>query len=100
MRSISTATALAVLFGSAALSLGAVGTASAAPAAHVTSPGGLAVDGAVNRVFLGDSTNGTVTATDYSGSVLGSVAGVTGVTDLAVSDDGSTVYASPAPRPR
>ncbi|QLI99735.1 Ig-like domain repeat protein [Streptomyces sp. NEAU-sy36] len=94
MRSISTATALAVLFGSAALSLGAAGTASAAPAAHVTSPGGLAVDGAAQRVFVGDSTNGTVTATDYSGAVLGSVAGVTGVSDLAVSDDGATVYAA------
>jgi hypothetical protein len=94
MRSISTATALAVLLGSAALGLGAAGTASAAPAAHVASPGGLAVDGAVKRVFLGDSTNGTVTATDYSGTVLGSVSGVTGVTDLAVSDDGSTVYAA------
>ncbi|MFE2077566.1 YncE family protein [Streptomyces misionensis] len=94
MRSISTATALAVLFGSAALSLGAAGAASAAPAAHVTSPGGLAVDGPAQRVFVGDSTNGTVTATDYSGAVLGSVAGVTGVSDLAVSDDGSTVYAA------
>ncbi|MGW3663943.1 YncE family protein [Streptomyces sp. NPDC005141] len=93
-RSISTATALAVLFGSAALSLGTVGTASAAPAARVTSPGGLVVDGAVKRVFVGDSTNGTVVATDYSGTVLGSVGGVTGVSDLAVSDDGSTVYAA------
>ncbi|MGV9353516.1 YncE family protein [Streptomyces misionensis] len=94
MRSISTATALAVLFGSAALSLGAAGTASAAPAAHVTSPGGLAVDGLAQRVFVGDSASGTVTATDYSGAVLGSVAGVTGVSDLAVSDDGTTVYAA------
>ncbi|MEV6115141.1 Ig-like domain repeat protein [Streptomyces sp. NPDC052109] len=94
MRSISTATALAVLFGSAALSLGAAGTASAASAAHVTAPGGLAVDGAVKRVFVGDSTNGTVTAADYSGAVLGSVGGVTGVSDLAVSDDGATVYAA------
>jgi hypothetical protein len=93
-RSISTATALAVLFGSAALSLGAAGTASAAPAAHVTSPGGLVVDGAVKRVFVGDSTEGTVTATDYSGTVLGSVRGVTAVSDLAVSDDGATVYAA------
>ncbi|MGW3265562.1 YncE family protein [Streptomyces sp. NPDC001056] len=94
MRSISTATALAVLFGSAALSLGAAGTASAAPAAHVTSPAGLAVDGAAKRVFVGDSANGTVTAADYSGAVLGSVDGVTGVSDLAVSDDGATVYAA------
>ncbi|MGW0995082.1 YncE family protein [Streptomyces sp. NPDC002523] len=94
MRSISTATALAVLFSSAALSLGAAGTASAAPTARVTSPGGLAVDGAVRRVFVGDSTTGIVAATDYSGTVLGSVGEVTGVSDLAVSDDGTTVYAA------
>jgi hypothetical protein len=92
-RSISTATALAVLLGSAALSLGTAGTASAATA-HVTSPGGLVVDGALQRVFVGDSSAGTVAVTDYSGAVLGSLGGVTGVSDLAVSDDGATVYAA------
>ncbi|MER5656919.1 Ig-like domain repeat protein [Streptomyces sp. NPDC002131] len=93
-RSISIATAVAVLFGSAALSLGTAATASAAPAARVTTPGGLAVDGVVKRVFVGDSANGTVVAADYSGAVLGSIKGVTGVSDLAVSDDGATVYAA------
>ncbi|MFJ9731185.1 YncE family protein [Streptomyces sp. NPDC101171] len=93
-RSISTATALAVLFGSAALSAGVAGTASAASAARVTTPGGLAVDGAVKRVFVGDAAKDTVVAADYSGAVLGSVGGVTGVSDLVVSDDGSTVYAA------
>ncbi|MGW3107760.1 YncE family protein [Streptomyces sp. NPDC001100] len=93
MRSISTATALAVLFGSAALSVVATGTASAATAS-VTSPGGLVADGALKRVFVGDSSAGTVAATDYSGNVLASVGGISGVTDLAVSDDGSTVYAA------
>ena len=92
-RSISTATALAVLFSSAALSVVAAGTASAATA-HVTSPGGIVADGALKRVFVGDSSAGTVAATDYSGAVLGSVGGVTGVSDLAVSDDGATVYAA------
>ena len=92
-RSISTATALAVLFSSAALSVVAAGTASAATA-HVTSPGGIVADGPLKRVFLGDSSAGTVAVTDYSGAVLGSVGGVTGVSDLAVSDDGATVYAA------
>ncbi|MFJ6897223.1 YncE family protein [Streptomyces hokutonensis] len=93
MRSISTATALAVLFGSAALSVVATGTASAATA-NVTSPGGLVADGALKRVFVGDSSAGTVAATDYSGTVLASVGGISGVSDLAVSDDGTTVYAA------
>ncbi|MEV0740332.1 Ig-like domain repeat protein [Streptomyces sp. NPDC050549] len=93
MRSISTATALAVLFGSAALSVVATSTASAATA-NVTSPGGLVADGALKRVFVGDSSAGTVAATDYSGNILASVGGIKGVSDLAVSDDGTTVYAA------
>ena len=93
MRSISTATALAVLLGSAALSVVATGTASAATA-NVTTPGGLVADGALKRVFVGDGSAGTVAATDYSGNVLASVGGISGVTALAVSDDGTTVYAA------
>lgn len=94
MRSISTVTALAVLFSSAALSVVAAGTASAATTARVTAPGGLVADDAVKRVFVGDSATGIVAATDYSGAVLGSVSGITGVSDIAVSDDGATVYAA------
>ncbi|WP_262059391.1 YncE family protein [Streptomyces sp. STR69] len=93
MRSISTATALAVLFGSAALSVVAAGTASAATA-NITSPGGVVADSALKRVFVGDSSAGTVAATDYSGNVLASVGGIKGVSDLAVSDDGATIYAA------
>ena len=93
MRSISTATALAVLLGSAALSVVATGTASAATA-NVTTPGGLVADSALKRVFVGDRSAGTVAATDYSGNVLASAGGISGVTDLAVSDDGATVYAA------
>lgn len=93
-RSISAATALAVLFGSAALSVTVAGTATAAPVASVTVPGGLVADGALKRVFVGDRSKGTVTATDYAGTVLASVNGVRGVSDLALSADGSTLYAA------
>ncbi|MBK3582094.1 Ig-like domain repeat protein, partial [Streptomyces sp. MBT65] len=93
MRSISTATALAVLFGSAALSVVATGTASAATAT-VAYPGGLVTDDALKRVFVGDNSAGTVTATDYSGTVLASVRGIGSLTGLTVSDDGATVYAA------
>ncbi|MGW0912979.1 Ig-like domain repeat protein [Streptomyces sp. NPDC002784] len=96
MRSISAATSLAVLFSSAALSVVAAGPASAAGAV-VGAPGGIVADGVHRRVFVGDSSAGTVVAADWSGAVLESVSGVPGVTDLALSDDGSTLYAaSPA----
>ncbi|MDT0463946.1 NHL repeat-containing protein [Streptomyces gibsoniae] len=92
-RSISTATALAVLFSSAALSVVAAGTASAAPAS-VYAVGGFVVDGAIGRVFVGDAETGKVFAADYSGNQVGEVDGITDVTDLALSDDGSTLYAA------
>ncbi|MBK3569628.1 YncE family protein [Streptomyces sp. MBT62] len=93
MRSISTATALAVLFGSAALSVVATGTASAATA-NVASPGGLVVDGALNRVFVGDRSAGLVVAADYNGATVASTSGISGVSDLALSADGATLYAA------
>ncbi|MFF3514910.1 Ig-like domain repeat protein [Streptomyces sp. NPDC002573] len=92
-RSISTATALAVLFSSAALSVVAAGTASAAPA-PVYAVGGFVVDGAIGRVFVGDAETGKVFAADYSGNQVGEADGITDVTDLALSDDGSTLYAA------
>ncbi|MFF3791587.1 YncE family protein [Streptomyces sp. NPDC001981] len=92
-RSISTATALAVLFSSAVLSVAAAGSASAASAV-VTSPGGIVADGALKRVFVGDSSTGKILAADYSGGLVDSVSGISGVSDLAVSDDGATLYAA------
>ncbi|MBO1337453.1 Ig-like domain repeat protein [Streptomyces sp. VRA16 Mangrove soil] len=92
-RSISTATALAVLFSSAALSVVAAGTASAATAT-VASPAGLVADGALKRVFVGDTTGGRILATDYAGTLVDSVSGLGTVSDLAVSDDGATLYAA------
>lgn len=93
MRSTSAATALAVLFSSAALSVVAAGPASAASAV-VGTPGGIVADGVHQRVFVGDNAAGTIVAADWSGAVLESVSGVPGVTDLALSDDGSTLYAA------
>ncbi|MBX7554112.1 Ig-like domain repeat protein [Streptomyces sp. NPDC004232] len=92
-RSISTATALAVVFSSAALSVISAGTASAAPAS-VYAVGGFVVDGATGRVFVGDAETGKVFAADYNGNQVGEADGITDVTDLALSDDGSTLYAA------
>ncbi|MFE2086565.1 Ig-like domain repeat protein [Streptomyces sp. NPDC059460] len=92
-RSISTATALAVLFSSAALSVVAAGPASAATTT-VGSPAGIVVDGARQRVFVGDDTHDRIIAADYNGSLVDSVSGIDGIFDLALSDDGTTLYAA------
>ncbi|WP_329274188.1 Ig-like domain repeat protein [Streptomyces sp. NBC_01451] len=92
MRSTSAATALAVLFSSAALTVVAAGSASAQTVV-VTTPVGLVADGPLQRVFVADQDNGRVLATDYSGTLVGVNVGFDGVRDLAVSDDGATVYA-------
>jgi hypothetical protein len=93
MRSTSAATALAVLVSSAALSVAAAGTASAA-ATTVTSPAGLVVDSALQRVFVADRANGRILASDYNGTLVGLNVGFGDVSDLTVSDDGATVYAA------
>jgi hypothetical protein len=92
-RSISTATALAVLFSSAALTVTAAGTASAA-AATVVSPGGMVAHAGLQRVFVADRSGGTITAADWSGGLVKKVSGVSDVTGLVLSDDGSTLYAA------
>lgn len=91
-RSTSTATALAVLFSSAALTAVSAGSASAA--VTVGSQGGLVVDAALQRVFVGDDTSDSIIAADYNGNRVDSVSGIEGVFDLAVSDDGATLYAA------
>ncbi|QOV41950.1 Ig-like domain repeat protein [Streptomyces chromofuscus] len=93
MRSTSAATALAVLFSSAVLSVVAAGPASAVTAT-VGSYGGMVVDGARGRVYLGDDATGQIIAADYNGNRVDSVSGINGVFDLALSDDGSTLYAT------
>ncbi|MFH8881718.1 YncE family protein [Streptomyces californicus] len=91
--SISTATALAVLFSSTVLSVAAAGPASAATAT-VGSPAGIVVDGVGQRVFVGDDAKGRIVAADYNGKVLDSVSGIDGIFDLALSDDRTTLYAT------
>ncbi|WP_151773555.1 YncE family protein [Streptomyces abyssomicinicus] len=91
-RSISTATALAVLFSSAALTVTAAGTASAA--ASVAAPGGMVAHAGLQRVFVADRSGGTITVADWSGALIKKVSGVPGVTGLVLSDDGSTLYAA------
>ncbi|MGX1368711.1 hypothetical protein RKD19_004070 [Streptomyces canus] len=93
MRSTSAATALAVMFSSVALGVAAAGTASAVSAV-VTSPGGLVVDDALRRVFVSDQADGQILAADYNGTLVAQASGLDNAADLAVSDDGATLYAA------
>ncbi|MEU6365198.1 Ig-like domain repeat protein [Streptomyces sp. NPDC046931] len=93
MRSTSAATALAVLFGSVTLSVAAAGSASAEPAV-LAQPVGLVADGALQRVFVADQDNGRILATDYKGTLVDMNVGFGRPSDLALSDDGLTLYAS------
>lgn len=85
---------VAVALGASVLTVSTAGTAAAAGTVTVAQDGGMVADGPLGRVFVGDSTNGTVQAANTSGALIGSVPDITGVSALAVSDDGSTVYAA------
>jgi hypothetical protein len=84
---------LAVLALPSAL-LAVVAAPAQAATVHVGQVGGLVVAGATGRVFLGDRAASSVVVASADGSPVGTVAGITGVTELAASEDGSTVYAA------
>ncbi|GCB51701.1 YncE family protein [Streptomyces sp. NL15-2K] len=95
-RSISTATALAVVLSSAALAVGTAGPAGAdsAKILPVKSVGDIVVDGAHQRVYVSDPTGGKIVVTDYAGAVKATLTGLAGVTGLALSADSGQVYAA------
>ncbi|MGW5735388.1 MULTISPECIES: YncE family protein [Streptomyces] len=97
-RTISTATALAVLFSSAAL----VAVTSAPAAAdsskllNVKSAGDVLVDGEHQRVYVSDPRGGKIVVTDYTGVVKATLDGLPDVEGLALSPDSGQVYAAVA----
>ncbi|UFQ16540.1 MULTISPECIES: YncE family protein [Streptomyces] len=95
-RGISTATALAVLFGSVALTAGTAGTAAAdsAEVLPVSAVGDIVVDGAHQRVYVSDPLVGKIVVTDYAGKVVGTLTGLPGVSGLTLSADSGQVYAA------
>ncbi|MEX0169773.1 YncE family protein [Streptomyces sp. LMG1-1-1.1] len=95
-RTLSTATALAVLISSAALVAGTAGPAAAdsSKTLPVSSVGDMVVDGVHQKIFISDPYLGKVVATDYAGTVLGTVTGLPGVTGLALSADSGSLYAA------
>ncbi|MFC9115201.1 MULTISPECIES: Ig-like domain repeat protein [Streptomyces] len=54
----------------------------------------MVVDGAHQRVYVSDPTGGKIVVTDYNGTVRATLTGLSGVSGLAVSDDGGQVYAA------
>ncbi|MFI8824427.1 Ig-like domain repeat protein [Streptomyces sp. NPDC053431] len=97
-RTLSAATALAVLFSSAALVAGTAGTASADGSVNLplSSVGDLVVDGVHQKVFVSDPAGGKVLVTDYAGTVLATLSDLPGVAGLEISADSSRVYAAVA----
>ncbi|MEU1706180.1 Ig-like domain repeat protein [Streptomyces sp. NPDC005706] len=95
-RSISIATALAVVLGSASLVAGVASPASAdsAKVLPVKAVGDIVVDGAHRRVYVSDPAGGKIVVTDYSGTVKATLTGLSGVTGLALSADSGQVYAA------
>ncbi|WP_046496309.1 hypothetical protein [Streptomyces odonnellii] len=95
-RTLPAATALAVLFSSAALVAGTAGPAAAdsSKVLPVQSAGDIVVDGVHKKVFVSDPTSDKIVATDYTGTVLGTVTGLPGVHGLALSPDSGQLYAA------
>ncbi|MEU0248060.1 Ig-like domain repeat protein [Streptomyces sp. NPDC006235] len=95
-RTLSTATALAVLLGSVTLVAAGAGSAAADSSAllPVKSTGDIVVDGVHQRVFISDPTAGRVVVTDYAGKVVATVGSLPGVQGLELSPDSGTLYAA------
>ncbi|MFD5633911.1 Ig-like domain repeat protein [Streptomyces sp. NPDC127077] len=97
-RRISTATALAVLFSSVALTgLGSTAAQADGNAVlPVASVSDVVVDGVHQRVFVSDQAGGKVVATDYSGNVVGTFGSLPGANGLELSADSQTLYVAVA----
>ena len=88
-RTIRTAAAFAVLFGSTSLVLTAAAPAFAdtSKILPIASAGDVVVDGVHQRVYISDPRNAKIIATDYDGTVVGTRSNLPGVLGLALSAD-------------
>jgi hypothetical protein len=94
MRTLPTATALAVLVSSAALTVGSASPAAAAAELPITSVGDIVVDAVHQRVFVSNPLGGQIVATDYTGRTVKTVPSLPGVRGLELSPDSGTLYAA------
>ncbi|GAA3900540.1 hypothetical protein GCM10023084_61280 [Streptomyces lacrimifluminis] len=95
-RTLSTALAVALTFGSVALTTGVAGTAMADDQRDlgIVSFGDIVVDGVHKRVFVSDPVSDRVVATDYRGNFVAEVSNLRGVKGLELSADSRTLYAA------
>ncbi|MEH0424610.1 Ig-like domain repeat protein [Streptomyces sp. B21-083] len=95
-RTLSTALAVALTFGSVALTTGVASNAMADDQRDlgIVSFGDIVVDGVHQRVFVSDPASDRVLVTDYRGNFVAEVSGLRGVTGLELSADSRTVYAA------
>ncbi|WP_328223626.1 Ig-like domain repeat protein [Streptomyces sp. NBC_00310] len=96
MRTLPAATALAVLFSSAALTVGTAAPVSAdsSRAIAVSQPYDTVVDAEHQRLFISDPGNNKIVVTTYAGVVVSQITGLAQVRDLELGPDGSTLYAA------
>jgi hypothetical protein len=92
MRTLPAATALAVLFSSAALTVAPTASADSTKVLPVASSADIVVDGVHQRVFISDPTNGKIVVTDYYGIVRKQFTNLPGVQGLELSADSGTLY--------
>ena len=95
-RTLSTALAVTLTFGSVALTTGVAGMAMADDQRDlgVFSVGDVVVDGVHKRVFVSDPDTGKIVVTDYQGNGVQQLTGLPGVNGLELSPDSATVYAA------
>jgi hypothetical protein len=93
MRTLTAATTLAVLFGSAVLAAtpAVADTTASLPVKH---PVDIVVDGVHQRVFVSDPSNGKIVVTDYAGKVVRQLTNLPAVVGLELSADSGTLYAA------
>ncbi|WP_200307384.1 YncE family protein [Streptomyces adelaidensis] len=94
IRTLPAATALAVLFSSAALAVAPAASADSTTLLPVASTGDIVVDGVHQRVFVSDPHNGKIVVTDFSGTVVKQLTDLPGVQSLELSADSGTLYAA------
>ncbi|MCZ0988025.1 hypothetical protein BEK98_09365 [Streptomyces diastatochromogenes] len=94
MRTLTTATTLAVLFSSAALAA-TPASADTSKTLPVKQTADIVVDGVHQQVFVSDPSNGKIVVTDYAGNVVKQLTtNLTGVSGLELSADSGTLYAA------
>ncbi|MEU9759808.1 Ig-like domain-containing protein [Streptomyces sp. NPDC047987] len=93
MRTLPAATALAVLYSSAVLTVAPASADTTRPIA-VSDADDTVVDGVHQRLYFSDRYRDKIVVTDYAGKVVATLTGLAQVRDLELSPDAGTLYAA------